>query len=79
MPSFYLGENVFSVSVQYNTTGVDWDYDGHRVSAAIQVPIVGRWKATLMGDAYWQDFNHTHTIFNVKRSDNNYTLLLRTR
>ena len=75
---YFFNENKSFVNFRYefdaeNTKGTNWDYEGHRLSAALQIPFCEKWKATAAGDAYWQDFDHVNTFFNVKRSDDNTT------
>ena len=54
-----------------NADGGNWDYDGHRVSLAVQVPVpnIEKLKLTVAGDLYRQDFDKTHTSFAVRRED----------
>ena len=75
---FFFNQNKSFLNLRYeydseNTRGNNWDYGGHRASAAVQLPLVENWKMTLVGEGYWQDFKNTHSAFNVKRSDENYT------
>lgn len=76
---YFFQENKAFVNLRYefdseNTTGRNWDYQGHHVSAATQWPVLEKWKLTLSADAYWQGYQNTHSSFNVKRTDENYTL-----
>ena len=75
---YFFNQNKSFLNLRYeydteDTKGSNWDYEGNRATAALQVPIVDKWKLTVVGDAYWQDFDHTHTVFNTKRADDNYT------
>ncbi|OIO37800.1 MAG: hypothetical protein AUJ71_04425 [Candidatus Omnitrophica bacterium CG1_02_49_16] len=75
---YFFNQNKSFLNLRYeydeeNTKGSNWDYKGNHATAALQVPLIDKWKLTLVGDAYWQNFDHTHTIFNVKRADDNYS------
>lgn len=57
-----------------DTDGQNWNYLGHRITASVRVPFfVEKLYLTLAGDAYLQDFENTHTTFNVEREDEAYT------
>ncbi len=79
---FYLfNQNKGSVGMRYeldfdNTDGNNWDYVGNRITPSLQfaVPHIDKLKCTLAADLYFQEFQHSHTVFGQKRSDQGYTL-----
>ncbi len=56
------------------TDGNNWDYYGNRVTATLLVPVLKKLNVTISGDVFLQNFQNTHTFFNVKRHDQVYTL-----
>ena len=74
---FWENKGIFGARYEFdyeNTDGRNWEYLGNRVNVSLQTPLVDKLKLTLAGDFYFQDFQNTHTIFNVKRQDDAYTL-----
>jgi len=57
-----------------DTDGKNWEYLGNRANVSTQLPVADHLKLTVAGDIYLQDFQNTHTLFNVKRNDDTYTL-----
>ena len=58
-----------------DTDGRNWDYLGHRFTASVRAPFfLEKLYLTVAGDIYLQDFQHTHTAFNVARNDEAYTI-----
>ena len=75
---WFYAENKGFVNLRYTidkdwTRGSNWEYLGHRASAGILYPFWDKFRLTINGDVYFQDFNKTHSIFNVKRKDQTYT------
>lgn len=65
----------FSVRYEFstdNTDGIHWENDGHRLLANIAIPVVGKLKFQITGQAFFQRFKNTNTIFGVKREDDVY-------
>lgn len=58
------------------TDGANWEFIGNRVSAAIlaPVPLVDKLNVTVTGDVYFQNFDHSNTIFGNQRKDQVYTV-----
>ena len=56
-----------------DTEGSNWEYLGNKFSATLLVPIFDKFKATGFGEAYFQNFENTHTTFGVEREDDIYT------
>jgi tetratricopeptide (TPR) repeat protein len=55
-----------------NTDGIHWENDGHRVLANITVPVVETLKLQVTGQAFFQRFQNTNSLFGVKREDDVY-------
>ena len=55
------------------TKGRNWDNRGSRINASILLPLMRRVKLTLSGEAFWQDYVHTHTSFGIERKDSTYS------
>lgn len=74
---FAKNEGFFSLRYDFNfddTKGNNWEYLGHKGSATLLVPIFEKLKASVIGEAFLQDFENTHTIYNIKREDKVYTV-----
>jgi tetratricopeptide (TPR) repeat protein len=54
--------------------GNNWDYTGHLASAGFSTPLTYGVRLRARGEYYWQNFDHTHTTFLVKRKDKEGTL-----
>ena len=57
-----------------NAKGRNWDNISHAVSANVVIPAGEKLKLQFSGEYNKKDFINTHTVFNVKRKDNIYTL-----
>jgi len=55
-----------------NTDGIHWENDGHRLLANITIPVVDKLKLQVTGQAFFQRFNNTNTLFGLKREDDVY-------
>jgi tetratricopeptide (TPR) repeat protein len=76
---FFFSENKGFVGLRYsadkdNTDGRNWEYLGNRITGSILYPFMKKFKISLAGDAYLQDFSNTNSVFNTKRDDKTYTL-----
>jgi len=60
--------------IDQDTDGAYWDNEGHKFSANLILPLINKLKLQLSGQAYLQDFKNHHSVFNVTREDNTYTL-----
>ncbi len=56
------------------TDGDNWEYTGHKVTATFLLPFLEKFKLNVNGEIFLQDYDNTHTIFNVKREDEVYTI-----
>lgn len=54
--------------------GNNWKYFGNRLTSTVTVPITDKLKITLSGSALFQEFSHTHTVYDVRRNDKVYTM-----
>lgn len=73
---FAKNKGFFNLRYDFNlddTKGNNWEYFGHKASAALLVPVFEKLKASIIGEAFLQDFENTHTVYNVKREDKVYT------
>jgi len=75
----FFAKNKGFVNVRYSmnqefTQGNNWDYFGNRVSGTVLIPVLKQLNVTFSGDMFFQNFDHTHSFFNVKRHDQVYTL-----
>ena len=55
------------------TKGQNWDYQGHRLNAAVLAPVTEKFNVSLAGSAFFQNFENTHTVYGLKRDDDVYT------
>jgi len=56
------------------TDGMNWRYIGNRASATLLMPLLEKLNLTVSGDMFFQNFTNSHSVFNVYRKDNVYTL-----
>ncbi|MDO8584040.1 MAG: outer membrane beta-barrel protein, partial [bacterium] len=74
---FWDNKALFNARYEFDTEdtdGINWEYVGHRATASVRVPFfVEKLNLTLAGDMYQQDFDNTHTTFNIQREDKAYT------
>lgn len=69
-------ESLLNLRYQFrylNTDGKNWDNISHGFSANFAMPVAERVKLQLNGSFKDQDFENTHTTFDVKRDDNIYS------
>ncbi|KPK42596.1 MAG: hypothetical protein AMJ78_01930 [Omnitrophica WOR_2 bacterium SM23_29] len=74
----FFAENRGFFSLRYeinkdDTKGNNWRYIGNRINATLLYPFFEKFKISVSGDAFLQDFSETHTVFNVEREDKVYT------
>lgn len=74
----FFAENKGFFNLRYeinkdDTEGNNWQYLGNRVNATVLYPFFEKFKISIFGDAFIQDFSNTHTVFNVEREDKVYT------
>ena len=75
---FFLKREGF-LGVRYScnkdwTDGDNWEYTGHKATATFLLPFLEKFKFNVNGEIFLQDYDNTHTIFNVKREDKVYTI-----
>ena len=74
--SFSEGRGIFSAKLEYlkdNSEGRNWDNRGPRLSGILLLPVGKRLSISLSADSLFQNYDHTHTIFGIKRKDRNYS------
>lgn len=76
---FFFAENKGFFGLHYglnkeDAKGVNWRYLGNRFTATVLYPFFKKFKLSVAGDAFLQDFSDTNTIFRVKRDDKVYTV-----
>jgi len=73
--AFSGGKGLFDIRYELwidEAEGKNWENIGNRLKLSLLVPVVDRVSLTISGDAFLQDYRHTHTIFGMKRSDRTY-------
>ncbi len=75
---FFFAENKGFFGLHYginkeDTEGINWEYLGNRFTASLLYPFLEKFKLSLAGDAFLQNFDNSNTIFNVKRHDKVFT------
>ncbi len=53
--------------------GVNWEYWGTKAGATILYPFWDKFKLSVSGEFFLQDFENTHTVFGKERNDQTYT------
>lgn len=56
------------------TKGNNWEYIGNRGTATLLVPIGDKFRASVTGDIFHQNFSNTHSVYSKKRKDTIYTV-----
>jgi len=56
--------------------GINWENQGHGFSLNMTIPLIEKLKLQLGGQAFLQDYKNTHTFFQTKREDDNYTAMV---
>ncbi len=75
---FFFAENKGFLGLNYNlnkedTEGLNWQYSGNRLTASVLYPFLKKFRLSLAGDAFLQNFDNTNSIFQVKRDDKVFT------
>lgn len=73
---FFEGKGFFNIRYDLNkedTSGQNWRYSGNKIGTGLLYPITKKLTLNINGEAYLQNFEHTHTVFNEKREDATYT------
>jgi len=75
---FSGGKGLFNLLYEFsydNTDGKNWDNIGNRFTAGLLLPsLILKTDFILSGEVFLQNFKNTHTVFDKRRKDNNYTL-----
>lgn len=77
---FYLiAENRGFLNLRYesnreDTTGKNWKYSGNKAGFGLLYPLIGNLNFNMGVEAYFQNFDETHTSFNKKRDDKTYNI-----
>ncbi len=56
------------------TQGKNWEYTGNRINATTLVPLNEKLNFTFTAGTFFQRFANSHTVYNIKRRDNVYSL-----
>lgn len=56
------------------TKGANWEYLGNKFNATALYPFWEKFKASIAGEIFLQDFGHTNSIYGKKRGDQVYTV-----
>lgn len=54
------------------TEGINWSNIGHKFSSSMSIPLSDRLEMQISGEAFLQNYRHTHTSFKTKREDKIY-------
>lgn len=74
---FGEGRGIFSASYDFNlgdADGTNWRYYGNAFGADLSYPVRDNIRLHIGGEAEYQNFTRTHTIFGTKRKDTTYTV-----
>jgi len=56
------------------TEGANWEYFGNKYDATVLYPFWEKFKASIAGEIFTQNFDHRNTIYGVERDDRIYTV-----
>ncbi|MBP7055566.1 MAG: tetratricopeptide repeat protein [Candidatus Omnitrophica bacterium] len=75
----FFAKNKGFINIRYAlnkewTDGNNWEYVGNRVGATVLVPVLDKLNVSVTGDAFFQNFANSNTIFGVVRKDQVYTV-----
>jgi Tfp pilus assembly protein PilF len=74
---FNNGKSLFNIFYEYakmDTDGRNWENSGHRITAGLLLPFLRNdLNLILSGEALFQDYDNTNTVFGIKREDKIYT------
>ncbi len=73
--SFSGGKGVFNLRYEFfrdDAEGRNWENTGNRISVGLLVPVVNKLSLNFLGDVCLQHYDHTHTLFGVRRRDKTY-------
>lgn len=59
--------------IDRDTDGMNWENHGHRFSLNLALPLREKLQLQLGGEAFFEDYGITHTVFGVDREDSSYT------
>jgi len=76
---WFFAENKGFVNARYTvikdwTEGKNWEYLGHKIGASALYPFWDKFRLSLSGEVFLQNFDNTHTIYQKKREDQTYTV-----
>ena len=76
---FFYAENKGFLGLGYNinkdiTKGSDWEYLGNSFTGTVLFPFLKKFKASVSGNAFYQNYDNTHVVFGNKRNDKVYTV-----
>ncbi len=73
--SFSGGKGVFNLKYEFfreDAEGRNWENTGNRVTLGLLMPVVNKLSLTFLGDVCLQHYDHTHSLFGVRRRDKTY-------
>lgn len=65
--------NLRSEYINEDTEGRDWENEAFKFIVNAALPLMDTLKLQLNGEAYLENFSHTHSTFNTRRDDNTFT------
>ncbi len=73
--SFSGGKGIFNLKYEFSrdeAEGRNWENTGNRISMGLLMPVMNRLSLTFLGDVCLQHYDHTHTLYGVRRRDKTY-------
>jgi len=72
---FSGGKGIFNLKYELSrdeAEGRNWENWGNRVSLGLLFPVVNKLSLSFLGDVCLQHYDHTHTLYGVRRRDKTY-------
>jgi len=76
---WFFNQNKGFVNIRYTmdrnwADGTNWEYWGHKVGLGVLYPITDKFKASIMNEIFFQDFDNKNTLFDKYRTDQTYSI-----
>jgi tetratricopeptide (TPR) repeat protein len=74
---WFFSDNKGFINLRYSlnknyTKGENWENLGNKVGAGVLFPFADKFKVSVNGEGYFQNYDNTHTIYGKKRKDQTY-------
>ncbi len=73
--SFSGGKGILNLRYEFfreDAEGRNWENTGNRITLGLLMPVVNKLSLTFLGDVCLQHYDHTHSLFGVRRRDKTY-------